>query len=490
MSETSDREPLREENQTNSGEPAAGAAETRDREAPRPAASEVTPPENTQREAPEGQRPGSTRRSLTPSNVARLALGGTLLAADSVDERLQQSLEQVPEAESHGTPDRESVLIPREQWGEIFGDSAGQQTRYMMIGMAAESREAANKGLERISAVSTRLGSLLARLLKPITGSALASPVIGGFNALEKKGESRVNRWIERGRITEARSRTMAESTVNQLLNNSMDELADNPRVQLFIQDIVEAQGMGLAGEGVEELRERAVSSDMFVEAHARSILRRTPRDLLPDPPFRDRLLHSGPLPLDPFHLHGLRGQYAGFISRLLAFVIDLVLVSIGLSIAGRFISLTLNLFSLDQALRAIAGLISSGVIATILFFSYFAIAWFATGQTLGMLTMGLRVVGPDGGYPSLWQAVRRVIGYFIAAMFFFLGFAWIIVDDRRQGWHDKIGSTFVVYSWAARPDESFLLEQRQAIRRRRQAMVEVRQEGASPGEGPQGEGP
>jgi uncharacterized RDD family membrane protein YckC len=28
----------------------------------------------------------------------------------------------------------------------------------------------------------------------------------------------------------------------------------------------------------------------------------------------------------------------------------------------------------------------------------------------------------------------------------FFLGYLWILVDDRRQGWHDKLARTLVVY--------------------------------------------
>jgi uncharacterized RDD family membrane protein YckC len=45
----------------------------------------------------------------------------------------------------------------------------------------------------------------------------------------------------------------------------------------------------------------------------------------------------------------------------------------------------------------------------------------------------------------------------FIAAFPLYLGFAWILVDNRRQGWQDKIGGTHVVYAWDAKPDENFL---------------------------------
>ena len=30
------------------------------------------------------------------------------------------------------------------------------------------------------------------------------------------------------------------------------------------------------------------------------------------------------------------------------------------------------------------------------------------------------------------------------------LGVLWVIVDDRRQGWHDKLAHTCVIYAWNA----------------------------------------
>lgn len=46
---------------------------------------------------------------------------------------------------------------------------------------------------------------------------------------------------------------------------------------------------------------------------------------------------------------------------------------------------------------------------------------------------------------------MRRVLGYYISFLALFLGFLWVLVDDRRQGWHDKIADTIVVYDWEAR---------------------------------------
>ncbi len=56
-----------------------------------------------------------------------------------------------------------------------------------------------------------------------------------------------------------------------------------------------------------------------------------------------------------------------------------------------------------------------------------------------------------NGEKLSFWRAVRRAVGYALAALPLFLGFFWILMDDRRQGWHDKLADTVVVYDWNAR---------------------------------------
>jgi uncharacterized RDD family membrane protein YckC len=96
----------------------------------------------------------------------------------------------------------------------------------------------------------------------------------------------------------------------------------------------------------------------------------------------------------------------------------------------------------------------------------YLLLFWLLTGQTPGMLIFGLRVVSKDGSRVTFWRALGRVIGYVLSIALFFIGFLWILWDDRRQGWHDKLGGTFVVYAWPAQPDETFLQEPIQSLRR------------------------
>ena len=181
--------------------------------------------------------------------------------------------------------------------------------------------------------------------------------------------------------------------------------------------------------------------------------------------------------------LRGYQGYYAGFASRLLAMIIDaviLVLVYIGLT---WFISVSVKLLPIGRvfgfSLSALLGQEGSGqlvstetviavfTLSTIIYYVFF---WTMIGQTVGMILLGLRVVTLEGRRLTVWRAIIRFIGYIIAALPFFLGFAWILVDNRRQGWHDKIAGTYVAYVWAAKPDERFLVSAMDSIEEKRDA--------------------
>ncbi|HXT36569.1 MAG TPA: RDD family protein [Chloroflexota bacterium] len=81
---------------------------------------------------------------------------------------------------------------------------------------------------------------------------------------------------------------------------------------------------------------------------------------------------------------------------------------------------------------------------------TYFISAWATTGRTIGYRAMGLRLARSDGGPVSLGAAIARYVTLFACMMFFFpgiLGAMWMLWDDKRQGWHDKVADTVVVRS-------------------------------------------
>lgn len=67
-------------------------------------------------------------------------------------------------------------------------------------------------------------------------------------------------------------------------------------------------------------------------------------------------------------------------------------------------------------------------------------------GATPGKMALGLMVVDTQLGKLTLGKALlRETIGKFVSGMVLGLGYLWVIWDDKKQGWHDKIANTLVV---------------------------------------------
>ena len=165
-----------------------------------------------------------------------------------------------------------------------------------------------------------------------------------------------------------------------------------------------------------------------------------------------------------------LAGARAGFVSRLLALLIDCVLLVIALLIGAALWTALLAAppvqwlgGALAAAVPSIAawlgwlGLLVPMTVGVGGVCGYFLFFFTITGQTIGKRVLGLRVVTASGGRLSLGRAALRLAGYVLSAAPLYLGFLAMLVDDRRRTWHDRIAGSAVIYAWDARPDEHFL---------------------------------
>lgn len=73
------------------------------------------------------------------------------------------------------------------------------------------------------------------------------------------------------------------------------------------------------------------------------------------------------------------------------------------------------------------------------------------SGQTIGKKLLSIRVVGAnDGASIGYGPAALRYVGSILSAIPCGLGYLWMLWDDNKQTWHDKIASTVVVPESAA----------------------------------------
>jgi uncharacterized RDD family membrane protein YckC len=127
-------------------------------------------------------------------------------------------------------------------------------------------------------------------------------------------------------------------------------------------------------------------------------------------------------------------GAKAGFWIRVVAFIIDSIIVGV----INAIIAAILNSNTTGR----------SGI-QTLLGIIYFTYFWSASspwpGQTVGDKLLSLRVIRTDGSDLTIVQALIRYVGLFVSFLVIFIGVIWVAFDPNKQGWHDKIAGTYVV---------------------------------------------
>ena len=142
--------------------------------------------------------------------------------------------------------------------------------------------------------------------------------------------------------------------------------------------------------------------------------------------------------------------ERAGFGERLVAYLIDSFIVGLIAGIPAGCLAVLIS-FTINPESDKVWGLsllliFIIVIIAVIGSFLYYGLMWSRTGQTLGKKVMGLRVITLEGVNPSFWRSIGRVvIGYGLSSAFFNLGFLWMLWDENKQTWHDKLFGTYVV---------------------------------------------
>ena len=159
-----------------------------------------------------------------------------------------------------------------------------------------------------------------------------------------------------------------------------------------------------------------------------------------------------------------LQGQYAGFVSRLIAWLIDRGIILAILGLVGWLVTYLGKIVGLDitqcPTVAGWTGYLCLSVVGALVVFTltfaplYFMFFWTLAGMTPGKAMLGVRIVRLDGRPMTFRTSFRRYLGYVVSFLGFGAGYLWILVDNRRQGWHDKIADTCVVYSWSARQND------------------------------------
>ncbi|HVA31011.1 MAG TPA: RDD family protein [Gaiellaceae bacterium] len=123
-------------------------------------------------------------------------------------------------------------------------------------------------------------------------------------------------------------------------------------------------------------------------------------------------------------------GPRATFLQRLGAALIDGILLGIVAAI-------------LEAAINGTVGSLLALAVGIVY---YGRLEGGASGQTLGKRALGIRVYDLASGGPiGTSRGILRYFARILSAIPCFLGYFWMLWDDEKQTWHDKIAGSVVV---------------------------------------------
>lgn len=139
---------------------------------------------------------------------------------------------------------------------------------------------------------------------------------------------------------------------------------------------------------------------------------------------------------------------YAGFFTRLAAFLIDSLLVGLVLlciRVPFGILRLTAeDLFLFRPVLFTFNVL---DIFYYLLHLGYFVLMTYYCSATVGKYLMKLKVVDVKGEKLSFMSVlVRESVGKYLSAFIVYIGYLMAGIDSRKQGLHDKIADTCVIY--------------------------------------------
>jgi uncharacterized RDD family membrane protein YckC len=155
----------------------------------------------------------------------------------------------------------------------------------------------------------------------------------------------------------------------------------------------------------------------------------------------------------------GPQPTYAGFWIRLVARLVDGLILGIPFGIvigvflvaSGGFVNAGSGSSGQGSQSAAAATAFGGGVLllyvlAFVVQVGYWIYFWGASGATLGMRLLHLRVVDANTGGPIGYaRATIRFLMSIVNTWACYIGWIWVAFDPRKQGWHDKVANSVVL---------------------------------------------
>ncbi len=135
-----------------------------------------------------------------------------------------------------------------------------------------------------------------------------------------------------------------------------------------------------------------------------------------------------------------------GLITRAVAAAIDLGLIGLALSLGSTVLAAVIPAASGGSDGLSLFGLVGLTALGVCIGGSAFVAFWALIGRTPGMSLLSIHLEAQGSREIGLRRSLKRIFAVPLALLPAGLGFWAITVSPTRQGWHDRIAGTMVVY--------------------------------------------
>ena len=125
--------------------------------------------------------------------------------------------------------------------------------------------------------------------------------------------------------------------------------------------------------------------------------------------------------------------RYGGFWIRFLAMLLDGIIFGIPAAILQLLIIFATGVVELGY-------LVSLAIVVLTIYLDG------TRGGTPGKLVLGLRIVNEQGEIIGIPYAILRYIGKILSGFILGIGYLMIAFTEKKQGLHDMIAKTYVIY--------------------------------------------
>jgi uncharacterized RDD family membrane protein YckC len=298
---------------------------------------------------------------------------------------------------------------------------------------AARVLGAGARGAERLAG-ATGVDKAIEDATEEAIVRALRSPAVERAIVRVLVEENAVERALEQALTSDEVAKAIVNALDSEVADQVWEELLAGDKVQMLVERIAEAPEVraAIAQQGVGLITDVGRRLTVLTEA-------------LDDA--AERLVHG--MLNKPGH--EAETNQVGLVTRALAAVVDLALISALLSIGSGLLASIVPAISGGSDGLSIWGVLAFGVVGFLIGGSIFVAFWALIGQTPGMRFLSIHLDAGGLQEIGLRRALKRLVAIPLSLLPLGLGFFAILLSPERRGWHDRIAGTVVVYDEEAK---------------------------------------